>query len=214
MIEKVIIAEDHESSNLSVQKVMEDLRILQSDYFYYCDDALNRIKVAKNADKPYEVLITDLYFDDDGTSQTIKDGFELIKAAREVQPDIRVIVFSLESSGEKIKALYDRYHIDGFVHKARHDVKELKIAFDSILKGDRYYSRETLMLLKQTKAYEFSDFDISILRLIADHRQKEIAALLNCSPSTIEKTLKKLRDEFGFVKNEQLVVKLMDVGLL
>ncbi|MCP9752368.1 helix-turn-helix domain-containing protein [Ferruginibacter sp. HRS2-29] len=215
MIEKVIIAEDHESSNLSVQKVMEDLRILQSDYFYYCDDALNRIKVAKNADKPYEVLITDLYFDDDGTSQTIKDGFELIKAAREVQPDIRVIVFSSENKPAKIKSLYDEMHIDGFVRKARHDVKELKLAFEAITKGDRYYSRETSLLLKQTKAYEFTDFDISIIRLLAEgHRQKEISDQLECSASTIEKTLKKLRDEFGFLKNEQLVLKLKDAGLL
>jgi len=215
MIDKVIIAEDHESSNLTVQKVMEDLRIQQRDYFFYCDDALNRIKLAKKGDLPYDVLITDLYFDDDGTSQIIKDGFELIRAARAVQPDIRIIVFSSENKAAKIKSLYDELHIDGFIRKARHDVKELKSAFEAIAKGERYYSRETSLLLKQTKAYEFTDFDVDIIRLLADgHRQKEISAQLSCSPSTIEKTLKKLRDEFGFLKNEQLVLRCKDVGLL
>lgn len=215
MIDKVIIAEDHESSNLTVQKVMEDLRIQQKDYFFYCDDALNRIKLAKKGDLPYDVLITDLYFDDDGTSQTIKDGFELIRAARAVQPDIRIIVFSSENKAAKIKSLYDELHIDGFIRKARHDVKELKSAFEAIAKGERYYSRETSLLLKQTKAYEFTDFDVDIIRLLADgHRQKEISAQLSCSPSTIEKTLKKLRDEFGYSKNEQLVLRCREVGLL
>lgn len=215
MIDKVIIAEDHESSNLSVQKVMEDLSIRQSDYFFYCDDALNRIKMARKADLPYDVLITDLYFDEDGKPQTIKDGFELIKVTREIQPEIRIIVFSSESKPAKIKSLYNDYHIDGFVRKARHDVKELKAAFDVISKGSRYYSQETAQLLKQARAYEFTDFDVDIIRLLAQgHKQKAIADLLKKHPSTIEKTLKKMRDEFGFAKNEQLVVRCKDVGLL
>ena len=92
MIDKVIIAEDQESSNLSIQKTMEELHIRQSDYVFYCDDALNRIKMAKKAELPYDVLITDLYFEDDGRSQKIADGFQLIRAAREVQPDIMILV--------------------------------------------------------------------------------------------------------------------------
>ncbi len=215
MIDKVIIAEDHESSNLSVQKTMEDLRIRQSDYFFYCDDALSRIRMAKKAGLPYDVLITDLYFDEDGTTQTVKTGFDLIKSAREVQPEIRIIVFSSESKSAKIKSLYNDLQIDGFVRKARHDVKELKLAFEALLKGDRYYSRETSLLLKQAKAYEFTDFDANILRLLSQgHHQKAIADQLNCSTSTIEKTLKKMRDEFGYSKNEQLVVRCKDIGLL
>jgi len=215
MIDKVIIAEDHESENLSVQKTMEDLHITNTDYTFYCDDALKKIKLAQKAGSPYDVLITDLYFEDDGTSQILKDGFSLIKAVRETQPHIMVLVFSAENKPAKIKALYNDYGVDGFVRKARHDVKELRSAFEALSKGKQYYSLEIAQLLKQSKTYEFTDFDVDILRLLAQgKKQQAIADQLKRSPSTIEKTLKKMRDEFGFSKNEQLVVQCKDVGLL
>jgi hypothetical protein len=44
MFSKILIAEDHESSNFSVQRVLEELRIPNVDYVYYCDDALAYIK--------------------------------------------------------------------------------------------------------------------------------------------------------------------------
>ena len=71
MIDKVIIAEDHEIANLSIQKAMEELRVQHIDYVYYCDDALNKIRTAKEKVSPYDLLITDLYFEEDGTFQKI-----------------------------------------------------------------------------------------------------------------------------------------------
>lgn len=215
MIDKVIIAEDQESASLSVQKTMDELNIRQRDHVFYCDDALARIKMAKKADLPYDVLITDLYFEHDGKSQVIEDGFALIKAAREVQPDIRIIVFSAENKPAKIKSLYDELHIDGFVRKARHDIQELKLAFHALSKREPYYPREIAQLIRQCNAYEFTDFDVEILRLLSQgYQQKEIADQLKRSTSTVEKTLKKMKDEFGYAKNEQLVLRCKEVGLL
>ncbi len=194
---------------------MEDLRIRQTDYAFYCDDALNKIKVAHNTGLPYDVLITDLYFEDDGTSQVVKDGFGLIRAAREVQPGIMILVFSAENKPAKIKSLYNDYHIDGFIRKARQDVKELKAAFEALSRREQYYSIEIAQLIKKSKAYEFTDFDISIIRLILEGcTQKQIASRLDKHVNTIEKTLKKMRDEHGFTKNEQLAIVCKDAGLL
>jgi hypothetical protein len=44
MFKKILIAEDHESSSISVQKTLEDLNISNADYVYYCDDALAKIQ--------------------------------------------------------------------------------------------------------------------------------------------------------------------------
>ena len=46
MFEKILIAEDHESSNISVRKALEDIGLDKNDYVYYCDDALLRVKHA------------------------------------------------------------------------------------------------------------------------------------------------------------------------
>src|SRR5258708_1485841 len=117
MINKVIIAEDQESANLSVQKIMEELQI-NPDYVFYCDDALNKIKNAKQKNGSYDLLITDLSFEPDGSTQKIRDGFELIRSARAVQPDLMILVFSGEQRPAVIEKLYKEYEIDAYVRKA------------------------------------------------------------------------------------------------
>ena len=94
MIKKVLIAEDQESANISVQKTLEQLGIIEIDYVFYCDDALLRITRAARAGNSYDLLITDLSFEEDDQKQNIPTGTELILAARAVQPDLKVLVFS------------------------------------------------------------------------------------------------------------------------
>lgn len=221
MIDKVIIAEDHESSNLSLQKVMEEWQISQGDYVFYCDDALNKIQAASQQGDPYDLLITDLLFDTDGTVQKIGNGFDLIRSVRAIQPGIMVLVFSGEDRPAIIDKLFTQYEVDGYVRKARHDVKELKSAFDALSKGRQYYPRALSQLVKQSNAYEFTQFDITIVRLLSQgYHQKEISEYLRIqevkpsSLSSIEKRLNQIREELGFTKNEQLVLFCKDAGIL
>lgn len=221
MIDKVIIAEDQESANLSVQKTMEDLHIKHNDHVYYCDDALLKIKAAQKIGQPYDLLITDLYFEDDGTRQTIAGGADLIRSVRAIQPGIMVLVFSGESRPATIDMLFKDYAIDAFVRKARHDVQELKAALEALSKGQQYYSRALAQLVKRSNIYEFTEFDIKIIRLLSQgYQQNEIPEFLkqhNIKPSslsTIEKRLNQIREELEFSKNEQLVLFCKEAGIL
>jgi len=221
MIDKVIIAEDQESANLSVQKTMEDLRIKQIDYVFYCDDALNKIQMAKQQGHPYDLLITDLYFEADGSFQKIGGGFDLIKAVREVQPDIMILIFSSEHRPATIDMLFKNYEVDAYVRKARHDAKELKLAFEALSNRQRYYPRALAQLVQQSNSYEFTEFDINIVRLLSQgYQQNDIPDYLrqhNIKPSSlsmIEKRLRQIREELNFSKNEQLVLFCKEAGIL
>ena len=66
MFNKVLIAEDHQSTKLSVEQTLASLGISESQYVYYCDDAMSRLKRSVQENKPFELLITDLSFEDDG----------------------------------------------------------------------------------------------------------------------------------------------------
>ena len=221
MIDKVIIAEDQESANLSVQKTMEEMRIRHIDHVFYCDDALSKIQIAKQKGQPYDLLITDLYFEADGSFQKIGGGFDLIKSVRSFQPGIMILIFSAENRPATIDMLFNNYEIDGYVRKARHDAKELKSALDALSKGQRYYPQALVQLVKKSNAYEFTEFDIKIIRLLSQgYQQNEIPDYLkqhNIKPSslsTIEKRLNQIRHELGFSKNEQLVLFCKETGIL
>src|SRR5690606_7528654 len=82
MFKKVLIAEDHESSGISVLKTLIDLEITDTHFVYYCDDAMERVKRSVLDHTPFDLLITDLSFDEDHRPQTIKDGAQLVSEVR------------------------------------------------------------------------------------------------------------------------------------
>ena len=111
--------------------------------------------------------------------------------------------------------------MDGYVRKARHDAKELKLAFEALSNQQQYYPRALTQLVKQSNTYEFTDFDINIISLLSQgYQQNEIPDYLkqrNIKPSSlsiIEKRLKQIRDELDFYKNEQLVLFCKEAGIL
>ena len=221
MIDKVLIAEDHEVTNLSLQKTMEDLQVKTIEHVYYCDDALNRVKLALQKQEPFDLLITDLYFEDDGSQQKIAGGIDLIKAVRELQPAIRILIFSAETRPGTIDMLFKSYHIDAYVRKARNDARELRNAMDALIKNQSWYPHSLVNSIRRANTYEFTEFDINIIKLLSQgYQQNEIPAWLqqhNIRPhslSSIEKRLKQIRDELEFSKNEQIVLFCKETGLL
>lgn len=220
MIKKVLIAEDHESSNISVQKTLADLGCDQADYVYYCDDALIRIEKACQANDSYDLLITDLYFEEDHRQQKITNGTDLITAARAVQPDLKVLVFSAEGRSVIVEKLFNESGIDGYVRKARGDAKELMKAIHQIENNQRYIPVHFTRELKQY-THEFTKYDITIISLMIEgKRQKEISEYLknnNINPSglsSIEKRLNYIKEVFGFSTNEQLIAHCVKIGVV
>jgi DNA-binding NarL/FixJ family response regulator len=221
MIKKVLIAEDHESANISVQKTLEELHITQVDYAYYCDDALQKIQIANQKDEPYDLLISDLYFEEDERPQKIAGGADLIDAARQVQPALKVLVFSAEDKPSVIEMLFSRQEIDGYVRKARNDAKELKVAIEFIKNNQQYFPRHLAKLIKQKNTHEFTEFDIAIITLMADGiKQKDIPTYLEQKQirpsglSSVEKRLNHIKNVLDITSNEQLVAYCKDMGIV
>ena len=221
MINQVLRAEDHETSNLSLQKVMEELGIKQIDYVYYCDDALKQVRQAIDRKQSYDLLITDLHFEEDSQPQQLRGGLQLIPAVRVLQPDLKILVFSAENKPATIQQLFKKFEVDGYVRKARSDAKELRLAMESLSKNQRYFPRHLRQLLDSKNAFEFSSFDIALLKLLADGvRQKDIPTCLQeqkirpAGLSSVEKRLSLLREEHDFATNEQLIGFCKELGII
>ncbi|MDR3023968.1 response regulator [Chryseobacterium sp.] len=221
MFKKILIAEDHESINISVQKTLEELNIPTVDYVYYCDDAIGKIQKALREEYPYDLLITDLYYEDDHHEQNLKDGKELIRKAKEIHPNLKVIVFSAEHKTGVIENLFSDYHINGYVRKARNDSKDLKKAIASAYIGENHLSFDLNQDMKKFNSYEFSTFDITLVSLLSKGiLQKNIPSHLeerNIKPSSlssVEKRLNSLKEDLEINSNEQLVAFCKDIGII
>lgn len=219
MFKKVLIAEDHEIANFSIQKTLAELGIVQDvkNYAYYCDDALARIQKAMRQSDPYELLITDLSFEDDHTQQKISSGVELIKAIKQIQPDLKILVFSIENRASIAHSLVKELDIDAYVPKARRDAQDLKLAIEAIYKDKKYLSPNLKQASKEQQDYKFTAFDITIISLISNGEpQKNIPIYLKenkitpAGLSSVEKRLNYIRTILNFSNNEQLVAYCKD----
>lgn len=221
MFKKVLAVEDYESASISVRKALEDSQISNSKFVHYCDDALNIIKKSISENNVFDLLITDLSFEEDHKTQILKSGTELIVEIRSLLPDLKILVFSSEKRPLIIKSLFDDLNINGFVSKARLDVKDLKKAINTIYRNEKYISQENIVHLRRNDTVELTTIEYTIVKLLSEGIfQKNIPDLLKqkslkpSSLSSVEKTLNHLKESFDAKSNEQLIAIFKDRGIL
>jgi len=221
MFKNVLIVEDHQSVKISVENTLGLLGVNHFDYAYYCDDALLRLKNGLKEQLPYELLITDLSFADDGREQVLGSGAELVHSARALQPDLKVLVFSGEINPVVITGLFQKQHINGYVRKGRHDAQDLKDAIEQIFKGKKYIPVELQQAVRTKSGHEFTRYDeIIIAQLAQGTHQIDMPAYLKSqglqpsSLSSVEKRLKQIREAMKFTSNEQLVAYCKDYHII
>jgi two-component system, NarL family, captular synthesis response regulator RcsB len=221
MFKKVLVAEDFDSINIAVNQTLNTLAINEIHHAKYCDDALLKIKKALQENEPYELLISDLSFKTDHRKVTLASGEDLIEKVREIQPNIKVIVYSIEDKNFRVKALFHNFCVDGYVHKGRKSITELKTAIKTILNEDKtYISPDFAHILQDKVIHEIDNFDIQLIKQLAsgvaqdqiETKFKELGITPN-SKSTIEKRLGKLKDYFKANNTVHLIAIAKDLGI-
>jgi two-component system capsular synthesis response regulator RcsB len=217
MFQNVLIAEDHQSMKLSIEQTLRNLGIVGQKYAYYCDDAMLLLKHNFQEGNPFDLLITDLSFDKDHREQKITSGAGLIEAAQTLYPDLKILVFSLESNPAIVRNLFQDLGIDGYVRKGREDALDLNKAITEIANHRKFIPAEFVLSTRATNAYDFSDYDMMIITQLAKGTlQKNIPAYLQqqgtkaSSLSSVEKRLNLIKEALGFSTNEQLIAYCKD----
>lgn len=220
MFSKIIVAEDSDSINIA--EALKDFPECEIVYSKYCDEALLKMKRALVDGKPFDVLITDLSFRVDHRDEKIKDGEGLITAVKILQPDLPIIVYSMEDRSYKIKSLFNDFGINGYIVKNRTSIPELKNALLHIFDGDdKILSKEIAHVLNDTTLLEIEEYDTKLLRKIAKGLQHEAISqefknegITPNSVSSIEKRINKLKIYFKAQNNVHLVAITKDLGLI
>ncbi|PHQ29920.1 DNA-binding response regulator [Leeuwenhoekiella nanhaiensis] len=221
MFKKVLIAEDFQGDNKSIVDTLKaELTIPEVQEEFYCDKAYNRLQVACQTPEAFELLITDLSFKENHSPRSLTNGVELITAARKLQPDLKIIVNSMEEQAVKIKGLFEKHHINAYVCKGRQSLDELVKAIHAVALGNTYLSPQ-IDLNTAKNVFELDEVDLFILKDLAEgFSKKEIRFRLKKidlrpnSESSIDKRVSKLFDEFGAKNSTELVAKLIREGLI
>jgi two-component system capsular synthesis response regulator RcsB len=222
MFKKVIVAEDFDSINLGIEQALKDLGIVDFQHSKYCDEAFLKIRKGLQDKEPYDLLISDLSFKADHRTPAIASGDELIQQVRQLQTNIKIIAYSVEDKSYRIRSLFEKSDIDGFVLKGRNSIEELKKAITLTSTSDqKFISPEIASALQDRNNYEIDDLDILILKhLSLGTPQDDIILILKDlglkpnSKSGMEKRLSKLKDFFKANNTVHLVTITKDMGII
>ncbi|GLB49473.1 DNA-binding response regulator [Neptunitalea lumnitzerae] len=221
MYSKILVAEDLKSITDGIHTLLEELNIPITEQVQYCDDAFLKIKKSVLDGEPYELLITDLSFKKDHRNEKYTSGEELVEAVKSEYPSVKVIVYSIDDRIQKIRRLFEKFEIDGYVCKGRKGIQELKDAIFLTYNGKQYISDQVSQALRNTNSVNIDDFDIILLSYLAKgHIQDEISQLLknqNITPnslSTIEKRINKMKNIMDVQNTVHLIAVSKDMGLI
>lgn len=218
---KVLVAEDTDSNNLGIVAKLKSIGIEKVEHVQFCNDAHLKIKKALFDKDPYQLLISDLSFVNPRGASKLNSGEELIAAAKETQPDLQVIVFSVLDKQTIIQNLLDNLEVDAYVCKGLNGLKELKNAVDVVAQNQKFTCPVATAVLKQKNVFTLSAYDQKLLKMLANgHKQSEISnnfKLKNITPNSIrsiEANISKLKDAFNAKNSHQLVHMATSLGLI
>ncbi|MDL5515056.1 response regulator [Arenibacter sp. M-2] len=218
---RIFVSEDIDSNNLGVTTMLQSLGYTHIGHSQYCDEALLKLKKAIMDGSPYELLITDLSFDNPRDKKNLLNGQELISAIKEIYPEIKVVVFSVEDDHNTIKSLFESQKIDGYVCKGLNGLKELKNSLEAISQDKQFTCPIATAVLQQKNVLELDAYEQQLLLFLAQgHKQNEISTLLKekgISPNSIrsiEANISKLKDYFNASNTTQLVYVASSMGLI
>jgi len=222
MFKKILVSEDIDSISFGLVSILQKNYPSEIRTTKYCDDALLKIKAALHEGKPYDLLITDLSFKDDYRDVKLSSGEELVEAARSEQPDLKIIVYSIDDKPYRIKNLFDKYKINAFVAKGRDSSTEIIEAMDIVHDTDTIYTSPQLSHIARDMAIlEIDEDDITLLKYLSDGlTQPEISELLknagktSSSTSSIEKRINKLKIYFKANNAIHLISTVKDMGII
>ncbi|MBZ9632178.1 response regulator [Salegentibacter sp. LM13S] len=221
MFKKVLVAEDMDSINQAVSIVLKDIGIVDVSHSQYCDQAWLKAKKDIQDNNPFDLLICDLSFKQDFRKEKITSGQELISILKNEDPNLKVIVNSIEDHPQTVRDLWNSGNIDAYVCKDRNGLKDLKEAIRCVSKNKKYNSPSIEKALTQKNLLSLNEFEINIVKYLSNgYTQDEIERELkkkNIKPSSrsaIEKRLKELREEFKANTNPHLIGIMKDLKLI
>ena len=222
MFKKILIAEDIDSINLAIELTLSQMLITGTQHVKYCDDALLRVKKALLDNEPYDLFITDLSFEPDARAIKLTSGEQAIAEIRKIQPNIKVIVYSVENKKHRIKELFSEYNINAYVHKGRNSIEHLKTAIiNTYHLQTPYISPELKHSLAEKTNNQINQIDMQILRQLAlGYTHDEIANnfkqqnLSLTSKSAIEKKVNRLKHFFKANNAIHLIAITKDLGII
>ena len=222
MFKKILVVEDLDSIVYGIAMMLQkEVAVQDIVMSQYCDDAYLKFLKAEQEETPFDLLITDLSFKEDHRESKINSGEELITAVRMKNSVLPVIVYSIEDRPTKVRRLFEKYDINGYVVKGRNGLTNMLSAVKVVYGNSTYISPELITDLQRKEIFEVDEYDVTLLLHLSEGLTQDQVAhffkengIVPSSISSIEKRLNRLKLQLQAKNTIQLVANAKDMGLI
>ena len=219
---KILIVDDHQLIIQGLLCSLEEVGNFEVVTTSDCDDALLLIKASEKS-APFQVLFTDLSFDNNTKETKLNGGEALIKAIRINGIEIKVGVITGLTETNRVYSVISNLKPNAYLLKGNCEAVEIGFAIQKMLKNEYYYSHKIYQKIIHRKITQIKidDVAIQILKELPNH--SKISNLegviannngIKIKLRSIETRLANLRTDLNAINNTDLILKAKELGVI
>lgn len=220
---KIIAVDDHSFVLEGIVNALEKHDEIQIIGKSNCDDAYKEIKNAAASNNAFDILFTDLSFDNLSGSDEIRDGEVLIKRLDEEGIRPKTGVITGHSSTNRVFNVINNLKPLAYILKSHCTADELYFAVQKMKNNEYFYTHSIHEKLMNRKiiGIEMDNVAIQILKELPKHSRIKnmLGVIVNSkgvalSLRTIENKLSNLRIDLGANNNIDLFIIAKELGIV
>ncbi len=219
---KILIVDDHQLVIQGILCSLKEVGNFDVVTANTCDEAFQLIKTHQKTN-PFQLLFTDLSFDNTTEDSLLDGGEELIKAIRNNDFDIKVAVITGHTETNRVYNVISNLNPNAYLLKSKCDATEIGFAVQKMLANDYYYTHEIhqKIMRRNIIQIQMDDVAIQILKELPNHPKiSNLEGIIkksdgsNLKLRSIETKLGNLRADLNANNNTDLVLKAKELGII
>ena len=219
---RILIADDHPLVLHGMHCALKEIGDFDVVTTNNCDAAFELIKSNENT-TPFQILFTDLSFDNATQQTNLSGGEELIKAIRKSIIDIRIGVITGHTETNRVYNVISNLNPNAYLLKSKCDAAEVGFALQKMLNNEYYYTHEIhqKIMRRNIVQIQIDEFALQILKELPNHvKIANLEGVITKKDGTIiklrsiEAKLANLRTELNANNNTDLILKAKELGII
>jgi DNA-binding NarL/FixJ family response regulator len=219
---RILIVDDHQlvlEGILHSLKEVGDFDVVTTNS---CDDALNLIKSNQNT-TPFQILFSDLSFDNTTSENNLASGEELIRAIKNKNIDLKICVITGHTETNSVYNIISNLNPNAYLLKTKCNAIEIGFAIQKMLTNDYYYTHEIhqKLMRRNIVQIQMDAIAIQVLKELPNHAKiANLEGIITKLDGTkiklrsIESKLAKLRIDLSANNNIDLILKAKELGII
>ncbi|MCG1035058.1 response regulator transcription factor [Polaribacter sargassicola] len=219
---RILVVDDHQlviQGILCSLKEVGDFDVVTTNN---CDEAFSLIK-SNVKTNPFQLIFTDLSFDNLTEDTNLDGGEELIKAIKNNDFDIKIAVITGHTETNRVFNVINNLKPNAYLLKSKCDGTEIGFAIKKMMTNDYYYTHEIhqKIMRRNIIQIQMDEVAIHILKELPNHPKiANLEGIIKKVDGTflklrsIETKLSNLRIDLNANNNTDLVLKAKELGII